>query len=693
MSLIDLAKNTIFGKSKRKKKNNTPQKVKEFSLAKMPPCGHDKVPDFFGELYEKGLDEIDRQNMHQRWFANYILCRGKQNIGLVSSVTSILKNNVSSNLSMGLIGANVERTVANITARAPVSSVQSATGDDGLSSIMTSMVEAWNSAEYQHESLALSCRFQEVYGTCIEKETYDDSINSLRPVPLDITAFVPCPGKYHDIQEMPYCCHQYMIDVSYIEEMYGIEGITETADLDKTFLGTREDVIVHSNMIGSGTASIAVPGGAGSGVRGRSTSDKEGLYENKVLVVEIWCHDRSRDDAGVLVYPGGIRVVVLAKVDSGYVLLADMPNPNVNWGLTKEQVKETYAAANYPFVVTRSYLDDNSFWGFSQAETSGEIALAIDEVWRMLIKYIKICLLPPVIIPKDTGIDKSQFAYCERLVLQPNSMQTSQGIRFMPIPSPPSWLFQVLDILMMFFGRVAQIEDVDRGDAPTGIIAASAIQMLQERAAVLVRAKIRAIDSLVTARGRWFISMKQNFGIEPEWVNVAGTAVQASGIDFLRENFVYMVESGSTIIKTEAEEREAAIQLFQIGAIDQRAVLEAVKFRGYRDVLERMAEGDVLDRAAQIFVQAGIPVEVIQQLIEFARQQQGMPGDDPLRGKSAMQSGGNSMAQNGQPMAAGRGGGQGGSQAGEMTMRGKAPQIQNGGAPAKAGVPMAKQNG
>ena len=82
----------------------------------------------------------------------------------------------------------------------------------------------------------------------------------------------------------------------------------------------------------------------------------------------------------------------------------------------------------------------------------------------------------------------------------------------------------------------------------------------------------------------------------------------------------------------------------------------------------------------EILVQAGLPVEIVEQLYQMAMETQGGPGDDPVA------RGGNSTAANNQPMAGGpAGGGQG--------MRGKAPQRQNGGAPAKAGVPMTKQDG
>ena len=120
------------------------------------------------------------------------------------------------------------------------------------------------------------------------------------------------------------------------------------------------------------------------------------------------------------------------------------------------------------------------------------------------------------------------------------------------------------------------------------------------------------------------------------------------------------------------------------------ALLEAVKFRGWRQIVERMAEAGPLEQAMQILIQAGLPEEIVQQLYEFAMQNQGGPGNDPVtQAASAMKSGGTSMAANNQTMAQGKGGG---GDAG-ANMRGKGPQRQNGGAPAKAGVPMTKQNG
>jgi len=673
---------------------------KQYNMAAFPPKDDPEVGKFFGELYQKAFDERDRLGMPTRWMANYLLSRSKSMD--TAKLRTMLTGGHSASLSLGLIGANIERTVANITAQSPVASVRSTSGDGSLAAQMSAMTEQWNNAEEQGKTLELTVKTQETYGTGLEKAVLSKVTGKMSPIPLDVTAFVPAPGRYHDIQKMPYCCHQYLEDIDVLENLHPhARGLLqETSGLSEVFLTDREEALIADNQRGGGLQPGLASSSGYSPNQYTSARNMDTKFQNKTLVIEVWCKDfstKATEEIGEdgepvkkYVHPGNIRMVKLAKQSSkgDYFVLFDGPNPNINWALTEAQVKRTYLFNRYPFYESRSYTDTEMFWGYAQGETTGDIAQAIDELWRMVVKYLKMSLLPPLILPADTGLDLSHFAYVERLVLQPNSYQTSLGIRFLEMPAPPAWLFQAIDILVRFFDRSSQIEDVDRGDAPSGIVAASAIQMLQERAAVLMRAKIRAVDSIVRNRGRCFISFLQNFHVEPEAVNVSGTGVLVSGISFLDAEFSYVVESGSTVIKTEAEDRQQATELFQLGAIDQVALLEAVKFRGWREVVERMAEKGPLEQAMQILIQAGLPEELVQNLYAFALESQGGPGNDPTaRAANALQAGGTSMAANSQTMAGGKGGDAG------ANMRGNSPQRQNGGAPAKPGVPMTKQNG
>jgi hypothetical protein len=173
---------------------------------------------------------------------------------------------------------------------------------------------------------------------------------------------------------------------------------------------------------------------------------------------------------------------------------------------------------------------------------------------------------------------------------------------------------------------VSQIEDADRGVAPSGVIAAQAIVALQERGAVLVRAKIRAVDYLVRERGRCAISFFQNFGQTTQRVDVQGEPQEVVGLMFLGRNFNYVVESGSTVARTTLQVQEQAMQLYENGSIDRRALLETLNFPGWKEIVERAGEGQ-LDQALQILIDSGLPEEVAYEMRQFLMQPQGGPGD------------------------------------------------------------------
>lgn len=186
----------------------------------------------------------------------------------------------------------------------------------------------------------------------------------------------------------------------------------------------------------------------------------------------------------------------------------------------------------------------------------------------------------------------------------------------MQIPDLPQTFFMVLDLIVKFFDRVYQIEDADRGQAPKGIIAASAIVALQERNQMLMQTKVVAIDYLVEERTKWAIGLYQNFGTRPDTVNVGDQPVPFSGTEYAGRKFNYVVESGSTTPRTSLQTQELAFQLRQTGNISQRGLLEAINWPNYKEELERTAESQ-LDQALQILIDAGLPEEQAVQLRDY----------------------------------------------------------------------------
>lgn len=165
---------------------------KEHTLAKMPLEIVPRWVNFSGAVpRSEAVVERDRLGMPTRWMANYILSRAKTMN--VVRIRDMMLGGYSASLSLGMIGANIERTVAVITARSPMASVQSTDGDEGMSAAV-GHGGSLNNAEEQELTLGLSVKIMETYGTVIEKAVLNVVTGKMSLVPLDITAFLPCPG-------------------------------------------------------------------------------------------------------------------------------------------------------------------------------------------------------------------------------------------------------------------------------------------------------------------------------------------------------------------------------------------------------------------------------------------------------------------------------------------------------------------
>jgi hypothetical protein len=243
---------------------------------------------------------------------------------------------------------------------------------------------------------------------------------------------------------------------------------------------------------------------------------------------------------------------------------------------------------------------------------------------------------PPLVIQQHCGITREMIETSSkksgRLVLMPTTPNAL--IKFLEIPNLPATFFQVLDIIIKFFDRVYQIEDADRGVAPTGVIAASAIVALQERNQILMQSKTSAIDTLAEQRSRWAIGLYQNFGTAADSVSVGGNMVAFRGVQYAGRKFNYVVESGSMSPRTSLQVEEQAKEFFQMRAIDARALLETTNFPNWKAIIERTGETQ-LDMALQVLIAAGLPQETALRLKQVLMQPQGGPGDTTQSGAKA----------------------------------------------------------
>jgi hypothetical protein len=618
----------------------------KWNLQNIPPKGHKDVGEFALLLFDIAREEKERLGKNSDFLANYALYRGKQGRQQQSSRKGYKGGNRKNTL-VNLYFANIERTVSNITARNPTGEVVDLDGsNDGSETVLSMELKKWWKETDQQPKTRTSARMMEMYGITIEKPYWDKTKDRPDIMVNDPFAFFPCPGNWDNMSEdAPYICYAYVDFISNIEASFGVTDIAP--DEAYELMGAeREDYKPQGygsqQTIGNYTDAMTVS-------RKDKTQSNKALQ--RCLVLELWIRDDRKSSVKIVetkldeqgnpvlndngeeivieysevkpVFPDGIRKITFTRSSdptnkSGVIVLDDSANPNINPALPVELARTTYPWGRLPVYHANSYKDGVSVWGFAAAEQVGDLIGKFNLIIEKLVAYVINVMAPPLIIQQNCGITRemieSSFKKSGRLILMPTT--PNARIEFMQIPNLPATFFQVLDLVVKFFDRVYQIEDADRGVAPTGVIAASAIVALQERNQVLMQSKTTAIDNLAEQRSRWAIGLFQNFGTAEDTVNVGGEVVPFRGVQFAGRKYNYVVEAGSTTPRTSLQLQELAMQLYGVKAIGQRGLLETLNWPNWKEELERTAESQ-LDQAFQLIIEAGLPEEVAIKLKEM----------------------------------------------------------------------------
>ena len=655
----------------------------KWNLRNLPPPGNRAVPDFAFLLFDIARAEKERLGKNKDFIRNYALYRGKQN-QQTSAPKGFQGGAVEDMMPINLLFANIERTVSSITARNPTGEVVDLDGiNDGAEQVITTKLVKWWKDTDQQQKTRQTARTMEIYGITSEKPYWDKRADQPDMMVTDPFSFFPAPGYYDNIaEEAPYICYAYFDFISKVEEEFNVKGIAKEDAYD--LLGTSREEFKpttgggQNRTIGNYADAVTVmPGNKGA------SGDKS---VERCLVIEIWVRDDRETSTSVKVplldpltgqseldengFPivefvtttgkatrDGIRKITIAKAKdpakdskSGYMVLNDSSNPNLNPNLQIDLAANTYPWGRLPVYHANSYSDMITIWGFPAADQIGDLIVKINLMMRKLISYVLNVMTPPLIVQQHCGITRemieSSINRSGRLILMPTT--PNARIEFMTIPNLPETFFRVLDLIVRFFDRIYQIEDADRGVAPSGIVAASAIVALQERNREVMQTKTSAIDNIAEQRSRWAIGLWQNFGTTIEYVNVAGESRPFSGADYAGRKFSYVIESGSTTPKTSLQNQELILTLSQQGLISKRYVLEALNLPNWKEEVERNAEG-MLEQAMQILIQAGLPEEKATQLYQVLVQNQGGPGD--IRQQKTVQQPGTGQPKPGIPKA------------------------------------------
>lgn len=567
--------------------------LKDVMSELIPPANDARVGRKVFKLLEAIIKFKAEQNLPQKWHRCYELTQNQHWRNPTTKVPLVTAN---------LCRTHRERTTAMLTDNNPVFNVKMAGKEDDrtddLEDALVHTTEHWWLTTEQQGLLEKSVTKGETNGITIEKVRFDeDEEYGIGEVVTDIID--PYYFGWYPVKSRP----------EKAKAMLNFETMTVREARQKwpkqaaRIISDREllEQIEDKRLDVKSAAADPRKKGFWSSIAGvvkhmvDNTTEEQDADE-EVLIVECWVKDSTRivveGGQEVDLYPGNIRCITCCS--GGEVVLEDRPNPSINWDLlTIEEAAQTYLFSRFPFNIAYSIDDNANNWGTSDLEQLEGLNLEIDKTISQIGLRRNKTSGMSIINPENSGVANSKFTNAAP-VINPTNHIVSQAIRWLENPPFPKELIDVLQVYREYFFLIAGSFDLEQGQVGEGAIAYKAIAALLERVATLLRRKLRSYQKLIRVRGRMYISCAQNWYVTEHWISyeVNGDEKRQSilGKDMIVPAKLEVV-SGSTMPVSKVQQREEAISLYQMGAIDRQELLKKMDWPEWKEVNARMDAG------------------------------------------------------------------------------------------------------
>ncbi len=553
------------------------------------------------EMWRKIVEEKKRLGLHDLWMKFYKLVK---NLHWQAKNVSNIKL-----ASINLTHTHIQRTVNVLTDNDPTFNVH-AEGqlqpeqEDVLEDQLHQSEHWWNETEQQHR-YARAVRTGEIYGitgveVCFNRRL-KKGYGEVETHVLDPYHFGWWPLELCDPLDLQ-GCEAFLVwqpmSVRSLRRLYPdkAKDIKPDGEVLKEMGDERRDVNSDVTREGGPTMMIKILNTIKTVYAkfGGMLFDGE---DDKTLLVRCYCHDYRKDKEDNDLYKGNIRYVEVCS--AGKVVLQDKSNPNISPALEEDLARQTYLWDRFPVALANSIDDTSSAWGESDLQQVEELVRELDKIISQLIYYKDIGARMKVMNPITSGVSNDEFTN-EATVVNPSNAEQAQAIRWLEQPPMNQDLSAYITLFKDLFFLVAGTFELDQAQNTNGQLAFKALAALMERASTMMRGKTRNYGYLIRETGRMYMSCAQNFynegeGATERWLaytNSNGDKVSKAirGKDLIIPSNLTFV-TGSTLPVSKVQQRQEALELAKMGAIDKEALLEKLDYSGKQQIIQRMKQG------------------------------------------------------------------------------------------------------
>lgn len=292
-------------------------------------------------------------------------------------------------------------------------------------------------------------------------------------------------------------------------------------------------------------------------------------------------------------------------------------------GLLLEDGPLEFDHQNFPFAKYINRCLPREFYGISEVEQLESPQRVFNKLVNAALEVMNYMGNPIWVVSTDSGINPHKLVNRTGLVVEKSP--GSEARREPGVQLSPSAL-SLIDRFENYFNNVSGQSDISRGQTPGGVTAASAIEQLQDAARTQVRQKQRNLDMYLRDVGRQYADIILEKYSAPRVIRVTGekddvkyfkmhiqrdkaTGQKRATIQDMQTNmmktylidgkFDVRVNTGSSLPFTIAERENKVFALFDRGIIDPEEVLDALEYPNREEILNRLAERQQAEAAAQ----------------------------------------------------------------------------------------------
>lgn len=298
---------------------------------------------------------------------------------------------------------------------------------------------------------------------------------------------------------------------------------------------------------------------------------------------------------------GGVTVIELWEKD--YVDGKEEWTVTVTAGphvLMNERAKDIWSHGQHPY--SRLVLQDlGEFWGQSTVELLIDAQVGVNRILAALQQNVELVGNPVLLEDTTSGISRTKITNRPGQRIQKNR---GGDVSWMNPPQVHATMGELLQYYLQRMESISGLQAIVRGQTPRGRNAQGVIDAVQEASFVRIRLALREYERTLRDAGMKKAALIADFYDQPRYLSTLGNEEGQRTHMILRANhfkrstpdgplpleYLIGVDAGSKGLTSRQVEEDKLLTLFTLGAIDEAALLEGIRFPNWQAVQQRVMQ-------------------------------------------------------------------------------------------------------